>query len=76
MLHLHNLAPMHTLPLTTLSLLAPTLAGVGVVVGLVSGVTSGVGLCLSAAAGVLVAVPVSWGVARALAGPEQEGDET
>ncbi|MDD9718479.1 CTP synthetase [Dinoroseobacter sp. PD6] len=66
---------MHRLPLTVFSLIAPTLAGVGVVIGLVGGLTSGMGLVLSAGAGAVVALPVSWAVARALSGPPKTGED-
>lgn len=65
---------MHRLPVTIFSLTAPTLAGVAVVVALVSGVSSGAGLGLAAAGGALVAAPFSWFVARKLAGPDQRED--
>jgi hypothetical protein len=60
---------MTRLALTVFSLIAPTLAGVCVVIALVSGVASGRGLFASAGAGVLLAGPVSWGIAWALDRP-------
>lgn len=79
MLHLHSNATierilMHRLPVTIFSLTAPTLAGVGVVVALVSGVSSGAGLGLAAGLGALIAVPFSWFVARKLGGSDQTED--
>lgn len=65
---------MHRLPLTIFSLIAPTLAGVGVVIALVSGMTTLSSLAASAGAGVLLAGPVSWYVARALNHSKPSGD--
>jgi len=60
---------MSHLTLTTLSLIAPTLAGVGLVIALVSGVTSLAELLAAAGAGIVLAIPASWAIARALSGP-------
>lgn len=65
---------MHRLPVTIFSLTAPTLAGLGVVVALVSGVSTGAGLGLAAGVGAIIAAPLSWGVARKLGGADQTED--
>ncbi|WP_138469757.1 hypothetical protein [Poseidonocella sp. HB161398] len=48
------------------SLIGPTLAGTGTVIALVAGISSLAGLLLAAGAGALLALPVSWGVAKRL----------
>jgi hypothetical protein len=57
---------MHRLCVVVFSLVAPTLCGVGAVVALVAGGTGVWTLLGSALLGGLVAVPVSYGVSRAL----------
>ena len=56
------------LALTVWSIIAPTLAGVGVVVALVAGYTALAPLALAGVAGAVIALPVSLGGAKALKG--------
>lgn len=57
---------MHRLSVTIYLLLAPTLAGVFVVVALVIGYDSLSALLIAAGAGALIAVVASWALARLL----------
>lgn len=65
---------MHRVPLTVFSLIAPTLAGVGVVIALLCGMTALLSLIASAGLGVLLAGPLSCYVARALDQSDSQGD--
>lgn len=55
---------------TVYSIIAPTLAGVAVVVALVSGLASLAGLLGAAAGGAVAALPLSRALAQALDGPQ------
>ena len=57
---------MHSLPIILISLLAPTLAGVGVVIALVAGLTGLWPLLAAAGGGVLASIPLGLFLARVL----------
>lgn len=57
---------MFRLMMTLYSMIATTLMGVGVIAALTLGYGTLQPLLIAAAAGLLLAVPVSWAVARAL----------
>jgi len=59
---------MKRLALTLFWMIAPTLAGVGAVVALVSGFTTLVPLLISAAVGFVLSIPASLFLARKLSG--------
>lgn len=65
---------MHRLSVTVFCLIAPTLAGVGLVIGLLSSLSRAAELAVCAGAGVIVAGPASWGVMRALVGTGKTGE--
>ena len=59
---------MTRLMMTIFSMVATTLMGIGVVIALTTGFTTLQPILVAAAAGLVLALPVSWAIARQLAG--------
>lgn len=59
---------MTRLMLMIFSMVATTLMGIGVVIALTTGFTTLQPILLAATAGLVLAVPVAWAIARQLAG--------